>query len=66
MLTLILSILDTQAKLLTVLINSQTPEQQKILWDRYIEATEPLHRLLGRIVNRTKDDDLPKDLPKGT
>lgn len=46
---LILGILDTQAKLLIALIQSQTPEQQKLLWDRYIELTAPLHKLLIKV-----------------
>lgn len=46
---LILAILEANAKLITVLVESQTPEQRKLLWDRYIEVTAPLHRLLVKI-----------------
>lgn len=49
MTALIIGILDTQAKLLTALIASQTPAQQAVLWDRYIAITEPLHLLLMKI-----------------
>ncbi len=46
---LILGILDTQAKLLSTLIQSQTPAQQQVLWDRYITLTAPLHALLIKV-----------------
>ncbi len=46
---LILAILDSQAKLIVALIQSQTPAQQQVLWDRYIQLTEPLHQLLVKI-----------------
>ncbi len=46
---LILAILDSEAKLIVALINSQTPEQQKLMWDRYIQLTAPLHLLLIKI-----------------
>lgn len=49
MTALIIGILSSQANLITALIQSQTPEQQKILWDRYIELTAPLHRLLIKL-----------------
>lgn len=49
MTALILGILDSQAKLLTALIGSQTPAQQAIMWNRYIEVTEPLHKLLAKL-----------------
>jgi hypothetical protein len=49
MTALIIGILDAQAKLIAVLIQSQTPEQAKLLWDRYIEITEPLHKLLVKV-----------------
>lgn len=49
MTAIILGILETQAKLITELIKSQTPEQAKILWDRYIEITEPLHKLIVKL-----------------
>lgn len=52
---LILAILNANAQILTELIKSQTPEQQKVLWDRYIEVTEPLHKLLIKIENLGKD-----------
>ena len=46
---LILGILDTQAKLITTLVASQTAGQQQVLWDRYIQITQPLHDLLIKI-----------------
>lgn len=49
MTALIIGILDTQVKLIAILVQSQTPEQQKILWDRYIELTTPLHKLLVKL-----------------
>lgn len=49
MTALIIGILDSQAKLIAILIQSQTPEQQKILWDRYLEITAPLHKLLVKL-----------------
>lgn len=49
MTALILGILDTNAKLITTLIASQTPAQQQIMWDRYMQLTEPLHKLLVKL-----------------
>lgn len=46
---LILGILDTQAKLISTLVASQSPAQQQILWDRYIQLTQPLHDLLVKV-----------------
>jgi hypothetical protein len=51
MTALIIAILDTLSKVLLALIQSQTPAQSQILWDRYIELTAPLHRLLIKIEN---------------
>lgn len=48
---LVLAIIQTQADLVKVLIASQTPDQQKIMWDRYIELTEPLHKLIVKLEN---------------
>ena len=48
---IVLAILDSMAKIVSTLIASQTPDQQKILWDRYIELTAPLHKLLVKIEN---------------
>lgn len=31
--------------LVTVAMEGQTPEQKKILWDRYIELTDPWHKI---------------------
>ncbi|MDP9171499.1 MAG: hypothetical protein M3N54_12840 [Acidobacteriota bacterium] len=47
----VLSILDGITKLAGILIASQTPDQQRILWDRYIQDTAPLHRLLIKLEN---------------
>lgn len=48
---LILALLDSQTKVTLALIQSQTPEQQKLLWDRHIQLTEPLYRMLLKIEN---------------
>jgi hypothetical protein len=46
---LILALLDSQTKVTLALIQSQTADQQKILWDRHIQLTEPLYRILLKI-----------------
>lgn len=51
MTTLILSILDSEGKIVIALLASQTPAQQQVLWDRYIAVTAPLQALLIRIEN---------------
>jgi len=48
---LILGILGGMTELAVAMVKSQTPEQAKVLWDRYIEATAPLHRLLVKVEN---------------
>jgi hypothetical protein len=45
----ILAILTTLSGVIAELIKSQTPEQAQILWDRYIQLTDPLHRLLIKL-----------------
>jgi hypothetical protein len=57
---LILAILDSNAKLLVALIGSQTPAQQAIMWQRYLDLTEPLHRLLVRIEHLGAGDAQPE------
>ncbi len=49
MTALILGILSNQAALITELVKSQTPAEQAQLWQRYIDLTEPLHKLLMKI-----------------
>lgn len=49
MTAVILGILDTQAKLIMVLVASQTPAQQEVMWERYFQLTQPLHDLLMKI-----------------
>lgn len=48
-LAIVLAFLDKLTSLVQVLVASQTPEQSKILWDRYIERTEPLYKLLVKL-----------------
>lgn len=53
MTALILGILDSQAKLAVALISSQTPGEQAIMWQRYIDLTTPLHNLLCKLEHIT-------------
>ena len=58
MLTLqgIAAIIDSITRLTEVVVKSQTPEQQKIMWDRYIEITGPFHRLAVKILEAGDDN----------
>jgi hypothetical protein len=46
---ILLAIIRAQIDLMTKLIDSQTPAQKLLMWDRYITLTAPIHALLMRI-----------------
>lgn len=48
-LPLALAALDSTNKLLAALVESQTADQKKIMWDRHIAATQPLYNLIAKI-----------------
>lgn len=60
MTTLILSIIDSLLKMNLAALQNQSPEQSRILWDRYIEVSAPFHRLLMKIENLGSSDVTPK------
>ena len=47
--TAVLAILQANSAMNEELIKSQTPAQQQVLWDRYIQISQPLHNLLAKL-----------------
>lgn len=52
----IAAIIDSITRLTLAVIESQTPEQRRVMWDRYIEVTEPFHKLMVKLVNAGQVD----------
>jgi hypothetical protein len=46
---ILLALLQSQISLMEKLIDSQTPAQKLLMWDRYITLTAPIHALLMRL-----------------
>ncbi len=67
MTSLILTFLAGITNLATVLIQSMTPAQAQVLWDRYIQVTAPMHQLLikveGLIPDTAPDPTVPPPIP---
>ena len=47
----IIALLGGITTLASTVIDSQTADQKKIIWDRYIEVTAPLHQLIVKLEN---------------
>lgn len=54
--TAIATIIESITRLTIALSDSQTAEQRKIMWDRYIELTEPFHRMLVKLMNAGQEN----------
>jgi hypothetical protein len=46
---ILLAIIQAQIDLMGKLVDSQTPAQKLLMWDRYITLTAPIHALLMRL-----------------
>lgn len=49
-------VIQSITELCKTIAATQTPEQQKIMWDRNLEIVAPFHKAFVRLLEKTLDD----------